>query len=91
MVVLDESRHIICPMPNSRDNVHPLTNEQAVRLGRNLTLVEERLQDIVLLMRVCYGEESHAVTRADEAAGALQQLKWELERTKLLKEARPSA
>jgi hypothetical protein len=70
-------------MPISRDDARPLTNEQAVRLGRDLTLVEERLQDIAILMRVCYGEESQAVIRADEAAGALQRLKWELERTKL--------
>jgi hypothetical protein len=32
------------------------------------------------LMRACYGEESPAVTRADEAARALQRLRWELKR-----------
>ena len=46
-------------------------------------LVEERLQDIAILMRVCYGEESQAVVRADETAASLQRLKWELERTRL--------
>ena len=73
-------------MPTSRDDLHALT----VRLGRDLALVEERLQDIVLLMRVCYGEGSRAVIRADEAAAALQQLKWEWERTKLPKRAAAS-
>jgi Trm5-related predicted tRNA methylase len=68
-------------MPASRD-VHPLTNDQAVQLRRDLTLVEERLQDVAILMRVCYGEDSQAVIRADETAAALQRLKWALERTK---------
>ena len=48
-----------------------------------LTLIEERLQDIALLMRVCFGDDSQATIRADEAGAALQRLKWELERTKL--------
>jgi hypothetical protein len=67
-------------MPTSND-LHPLTNEQAVRLRRDLTLVEELLQDIAILMRVSYGEDSQAVIRADETSGALQRLKWALERT----------
>ena len=70
-------------MPTSRDDVHPLTNEQKVQLRCDLTLVEKRLEDIVILMRVCYGEESQAVIRADETAAALQRLKWALERTNL--------
>ena len=69
-------------MPTSRD-LSPLTEEQAVQLRHDLTLIEERLQDIAILMRVCYGEDSQAVVRADETAAALQRLKWELERTKL--------
>ena len=73
-------------MPTSRD-VHPLTQEQAVQLRHDLTLVEERIQDIAILMRVCYGEDSQAVIRADETANALQRLKWELERTQLRKQA----
>ena len=64
--------------------MRPLTAEQAVKL-RDLTLVEERLRDIAILMRVCCGEESQAVIRADETAAALQRLKWELERTKVQK------
>jgi Trm5-related predicted tRNA methylase len=73
-------------MPTSTD-LRPLTNEQEVLLRHDLTLVEERLQDIGILMRVCYGEESQAVARADETSAALQRLKWELERTKLRKQA----
>jgi len=67
-------------MPTSTD-LRPLTAEQAVQLRHDLTLVEERLQDIAILMRVCYGEDSQAVIRADEIAASLQRLKWALERT----------
>jgi hypothetical protein len=73
-------------MPTSND-LHPLTDEQAVRLRRDLTVVEERVQDIAILMRICYGEESQTVIRADETVGALQRLKWALERTKLRAQA----
>ena len=66
-------------MPTSKD-VRPLTNDQAVQLRHDLTLVEERLQDIAILMRICYGEDSQAVIRADETSAALQRLKWALER-----------
>jgi hypothetical protein len=77
---------IINTMPTSKD-VRPLTDEQVVQLLRDLTLVEERLQDIAILMRVSYGEDSQAVIRADETAAALQRLKWELERTKVREQA----
>jgi Trm5-related predicted tRNA methylase len=70
-------------MPTSRDNPQSLTDEQTVQLRHDLTLVEERLQDIALLMRVCYGDNSQPTIRADETTAALQRLKWELERTKL--------
>jgi Trm5-related predicted tRNA methylase len=73
-------------MPTSND-LHPLTDAQAVQLRRDLTLVEERLQDIATLMRVCYGEDSQAVIRADETSAALQRLKWEMERTKVREQA----
>jgi hypothetical protein len=59
---------------------HPLTSEQKIQLRRDLTLIEEKLQDISVLMHACYGDDSHPVIRADEAAAALQRLKWELER-----------
>jgi Trm5-related predicted tRNA methylase len=71
-------------MPTSKD-VRPLTDDQAVQLRRDLALVEERLQDIAILMRICYGEDSQAVIRADETSAALQRLKWELERAKVQK------
>ena len=77
-------------MPTSAD-LRPLTNEQEVLLRHDLTLVEERLQDIAILMRVCFGEESQAVVRADETTAALQRLKWELERTKLRQQAAGAA
>jgi Trm5-related predicted tRNA methylase len=77
-------------MPTSTDP-HPLTNDQEVQLRTDLALVEDRLQDIAILMRVCYGEKSQAVARADETSAALQRLKWELERTKLLTQAAGSA
>jgi Trm5-related predicted tRNA methylase len=76
-------------MPTSKD-VRPLTDEQVVQLRRDLTLVEERLQDIAILMRVCYGEDSQAVIRADETSAALQRLKRELERTKVREQAASS-
>jgi hypothetical protein len=72
---------MIYAMPTPRVDPQPLTAEQAVQLHRDLTLVEERLQDIAILMRVSYGEDSQAVIRADETSGALQRLKWALERT----------
>jgi Trm5-related predicted tRNA methylase len=73
-------------MPTSKD-VRPLTDEQAVQLRHDLTLVEERLQDIAILMRISYGDDSQAVIRADETSAALQRLKWELERMKVREHA----
>jgi hypothetical protein len=66
-------------MPTSVDR-RLLTNEQKMQLRHDLTLIEEKLQDISILMRVCYGDDSQAAIRADETAAALQRLKWELER-----------
>ena len=68
-------------MSTVRENMGHLTIKQGVQLQSDLTLVEERIQDIGVLMRVCYGEDSQPAIRADEAAGALQRLKWELERS----------
>ena len=59
---------------------HPLTSEQRIQLGEDLALVEERVQNIALLMHACYGDESQSAIRADEVDGALQRLKWELDR-----------
>ena len=66
-------------MPTSAKR-YPLTIEQNAQLREDLALVEERLQGIVVLMRVSHGEQSQAAIRAEETVGALQRLKWELER-----------
>ena len=66
---------------------HPLTSEQKTQLRHDLTLIEEKLQDISILMRVCYGDDSQATIRADETAAALQRLKWELERVQQKRQA----
>jgi hypothetical protein len=58
----------------------PPTNKQKIQLRHDLTLIEEKLQDISVLMHASYGDDSHPAIRADEAAAALQRLKWELER-----------
>jgi len=61
---------------------HPLTREQRTLLSHDLTLIEEKLQDICVLMHACHGDESQPAIRADETAAALQRLKWELERAR---------
>jgi hypothetical protein len=60
----------------------PLTNEQKTLLRHDLTLIEEKLQDICVLMHACYGDDSQPAIRADETAASLQRLKWELERVR---------
>ncbi len=65
------------PTPIERN---PLTTEQKMQLDEDLANVEERLRDIAVLMRICHGDGSQVVVRADETAAALQRLKWELER-----------
>jgi hypothetical protein len=59
---------------------HPLTPEQRIQLGEDLALVEERMQNIAVLMHACYGDESQASIRADEGDATLQRLKWKLDR-----------
>ena len=56
----------------------PLTAEQRTQLDQDLRYVEERLQDITVLMHACYGEESQAAIRAGETSNAFQRLKWVL-------------
>ena len=60
--------------------LHPPTIEERKRLDEDLGVIEERLQSIIVLMRACYGKNSNAAIRADEIAGAIQRLEWELER-----------
>jgi hypothetical protein len=64
-------------MPMKR---YPLTSEQKTQLEEDLKEVEDRLQDIIVLMRAAYGEGSQPAIRGEETAAALQRLKWELER-----------
>ena len=66
-----------------RDSLPRLTNTQTVQLGQVLALVEDRLQDIAILIRVRYGDDSQPAIRADETTGAFQRLKWALDRTEL--------
>jgi hypothetical protein len=73
-------------MPLSQER-HPLTSEQRTQLNEDLAYIEERLQAIALLMRACFGEGAQPDIRAGEVAGALQRLKWELDRTELKKRA----
>jgi hypothetical protein len=59
---------------------HPLTNDQKRQLEEDLKNVEDRVNGILVLMRAAYGEESQPAIRAEEVLGALQRLKWTLER-----------
>jgi hypothetical protein len=61
---------------------HPFTKEQQILLRHDLTLIEEKLQDICVLMHACHGDDSQSAIRADETTAALQRLKWELERVR---------
>jgi len=70
-------------MSSVRNSLPRLTNTQTVQLEQDLALVEERLQDVAIFVRLCYGENSQPAIRVGETAGALQRLKWALERTTL--------
>jgi hypothetical protein len=59
---------------------HPLTKDQKRQLEEDLKNVEDRVNGILILMRAAYGEESQPAIRAEEVWGALQRLKWTLER-----------
>ena len=71
-------------MSSAREKSLPrLTNTQTVQFEQVLALVEDRLQDIAILIRVRYGDDSQPAICAGETAGAFQRLKWVLERTEL--------
>jgi len=72
------------PTPIKRN---PLTTEQKRQLDGDLAYVEERLRDITILMRVCYGDDSQVAIRAHETSAALQRLKWELKRAQQKRQA----
>jgi hypothetical protein len=58
------------------------TIEQRSQLDEDLTFIEARLQGIIAWMRAWYDTDSQVAIRADEPSGALQRLKWELERVR---------
>ena len=60
--------------------LHAPSIEERKRLDEDLRLIEEKLHGIIVLMRACYGKNSNAAIRADEIAGAIQRLEWELDR-----------
>ena len=66
---------------------YPLTSDQRRQLDEDLANVADRLQEIIILMRVTYGEERQPAIRAEETSAALQRLKWELERMQQRRQA----
>ena len=71
---------------------YPLTDKQASSASPRLGACRRAAAGYRHFeMRVCYGDDSQAVIRADETAAALQRLKWELERTKVREQAAGSA
>ena len=61
-------------------DAHLQTGVQQSQLDRDISDIGEKLQSITRLIRARYGDNSQAAIRADETAGALQRLTWELER-----------
>jgi len=59
---------------------NPPTTEQRRQLDEDLTFIDEKLRGVIVWMRAWYGEDSQVAIRAEETSGALQRLKWELER-----------
>ena len=57
-----------------------MTVEQRRGLNGDLTGVQEKVEDILTLIRACYGDADEVRIRAEESAAALQRLKWALER-----------
>jgi uncharacterized coiled-coil DUF342 family protein len=56
------------------------TGQQRQMLNQNLAEVRGRLENIISFVQACFGEESNALIRAEEARNALQRLEWALER-----------
>ena len=70
---------IICPMATSLKH-YPATIEQRRRLDQDLSIIDEKARAILVLMRAWYSEDSQPAIRADQVAGAVQRLRWALER-----------
>jgi hypothetical protein len=59
---------------------YPMTVEQRRALNGDLAEVQGKLDEILTLIRACYGDTVEVRVRAEESAAALQRLKWALER-----------
>ena len=57
-----------------------MTVQQRQLLKQDLEELRAKLNDIVALVRTCYGETAEALIRAEETAAALKRLEWALER-----------
>ena len=66
-----------CTAMNDR---YPMTVEQRRALHADLAGIQEKLDDILTLIRACYADTEDVRVRAEESAAALQRLKWALER-----------
>ena len=55
-------------MSTARDSLPRLTNTQTVQFEQDLALVEERLRDIAILVRVRHGDDREPAIRAGETA-----------------------
>ena len=57
-----------------------MTVEQRRALNGDLAGIQEKLEEILTLIRASYGDSEDVRVRAEESAAALQRLKWALER-----------
>jgi hypothetical protein len=58
----------------------PLTCDQKTQLNDDIKAIENLLDPMIVLIRAACGLGSPPVIRAEEIYGAVQRLKWELER-----------
>ena len=59
---------------------YPLTSEQLYQTRKDLAEMQTRSEEIWRLIAAAYGENDRRAIRADEVHGAVQRLRWELER-----------
>jgi hypothetical protein len=62
------------------ENRYPLTKEQLNQAREDLAEMQSRSEEIWRLIAAAYGETDQRAIRADEVHGAVQRLRWELER-----------
>ena len=58
----------------------PMTIEQRQLVEADLATLRDKADNILSLMRTCYGEIGEPVVRAEETAAAVQRLAWSLDR-----------